>query len=71
MGYFWAVDALGALFVVLLESGLWYCAGVENPIDLDPRQIVAPCQPPENPSSDRLKYGALAHVAAPASFTAH
>lgn len=71
MSYFWAVDALGALFVVLLEGGLWYCAGVENPISLDPRQIVAPCEPPQNLNSDASKHGVLAHVAAPASLTAH
>jgi hypothetical protein len=69
--YFWALSAEGTLFVVFHEGGLWYCAGVQEPINFDPRQIVAPCEPPNKRDLVLLQFGGPAADAEPASLTRH
>lgn len=44
--YYWARHEEGSTFVVLFESGEWYCCGVDDPIAFNPAQLVCEVEEP-------------------------
>jgi hypothetical protein len=47
-GYYWAAHTDGTTFVVLREGSDWYVAGIREPINFDPSQIIEPVQRPDH-----------------------